>query len=234
MTQERVRELLAKAGAIIEGHFVGTSGNHMSVYVAKDRATRLTSVVAELCIGIAELFYTDEIEAVVAPATGGIPLSQWTAHHLNRLNFNRPEVLALYSEYDETPIDSKNISFPMLEGEKAFVRSSEFVLRRGFAQDVRGKRVLEVEDILTTGGSARKTAEAIIAAGGKLVGLGVLANGGNVKAVDCSAPRLEALMTVERQMFTEAECADHGLCARGVPINTDFGHGKTFLAKQKR
>lgn len=244
MKPERAQELLASAGAVLAGHFVGTSGKHLSVYVAKDRGTRLTSVSSELCLGIAEIFADEDIEAVVAPAVGGIALSQWTAYHLSQLRPGRPEVIALYSEHDDKVIaeggeGGKNLG--MIEeinrvlgpGEKLILRGIRFVLKRGFDIDVRGKRVLEVEDILSTGGSARKTAEAIVAAGGELVALGVLANGGNVTPAACGVKRLEALMTVNRQIFTEEECATSGLCAAGVPINTDFGHGRAFLARQR-
>jgi orotate phosphoribosyltransferase len=252
LTQARTKELLAKAGAILEGHFVGTSGKHLSVYVAKDRATRLTSIASELCEGIAELFAGDDIDVVVSPAVGGIALSQWTANHLTRLRPDRPEVLALYSEHGERFImeaSKSEIHIDLPEGtfdrendddritlllkEQLIVKKPAFVLKRGFSDDVRGKRVLEVEDILTTGGSARGTRDAIIQAEGILVGLAVLANGGKVTSADCGVDRLEALMEVERQIFTEEECAAHGLCAKGVPINTDFGHGKQFLEKKK-
>ena len=59
-------------------------------------------------------------------------------------------------------------------------------------------------------------------------------NGGNVTTIDIhqSLSRLEALMVVDRQIFTEADCAKHGLCAQGVPVNTEFGHGEAFLAQQ--
>lgn len=250
MHAERIRELLAKPGAIIEGHFVGTNGNHLSVYVAKDKGTRLTSVASEVCFYLADTFVNDDIDAVVAPAVGGLPLSQWTAYHLSRRRPDRPEVLALYSEHEDIELvnaEKKAVEILLRDmntardnivslqpGEKIYRRTTRFVLKRGFDIDVNGKRVLEVEDILTTGGSAKKTAEAIERAGGNLVGLGVLANGGNVTATDCGVKRLEALMTVERLIYTEVDCIKGGLCAMGVPINTTFGHGKAFLARTGR
>jgi len=251
MRPERARELLAKSGAILEGHFVGTSGKHLSVYVAKDRGTRLTSVASELCRGLAEIFAKEDIDAVVAPAKGGIALSQWTAYHLSQLRPDLPEVLALYSEQKEetvwiaekTPVtiplpsrDTANVSEDVVlePGEKLVIKKNYFVLDRGFGADVAVKRVLEIEDILSTGGSARKTAVAIVANRAHLVGLGVLANGGGVTPSECGVGRLEALMTVDRQIFNEQDCANHGLCARGVPINIEFGHGKVFLERGGR
>lgn len=247
--EKRILNRLEKTGAIIQGHFVGTNGKHLSLYVAKDRATRLTSVASMLCLGIARMFKEEDIDAVVAPAVGGIALSQWTARHLSRLRPDRPEVVSLYSEHEDVVLCERqkgsapslisvslgfgNTSRILREGERVILRRPAFVLNRGFASDVRGKRVLEVEDILTTGGSAARTASAIVDAGGNLVGLGVLVNGGGVTAQDVGVDRLEALVNIERQIFTEEDCADHGLCARGVPLNTDFGHGAEFLARKK-
>lgn len=253
LTSEWAGELLAYAGAILEGHFVGTSGKHLSMYIAKDRGTRFTSVASELCLGLAERFAADEIDCVVSPAVGGVALSQWTAHHLSRLRQDRPEVLALYSEHKEQLVveaEKKELVIPIppgvldsgTEGFEIIIRSGEklvvvkpsFVLKRGFDVDVKGKRVLGIEDILTTGGSAERTARAIEAAGGILVGFGVLANGGGITAGDLDVPRLEALITVKRQIFTAEECADHGLCKAGVPVNTSFGHGAAFLTELAR
>lgn len=251
LTPERTRELLAKTGAILQGHFVGTNGNHLSLYVAKDRATRLTSVASELCEEIAQRFKDTDVDAVVAPAVGGIALSTWTAHHLTRLRPDRTEVLALYSER-ETEVfvrgrkedalnpGSVEIQLPFLqdplileEGDELVVVRKTFVLKRGFAVDVKGKHVLTVEDILTTGRSAASTVKAVETAGGVVVGCGVLANGGKVTAAAVGVRQLEALTEVEREIYTETECLHNGLCARRVPINIDFGHGKAFLDRQK-
>jgi orotate phosphoribosyltransferase len=244
LTSERARDLLAQSGAILQGHFVGTSGKHLSVYITKDRATRFTSVASELCQGIAEHFADEGIEAVVAPAVGAIALSQWTAYHLTRLRPDLPEVLALYAEHPEEVLRTTgkgeesivfslfDKSFNLDEGTEVILRSSSFILKRGFNEDIRGKRVLGVEDILTTGGSAKQTACAIVEGGGILVGFGVLANGGKVTAEDIGVERLEALISVDRKIFTERDCASHGLCAQGIPIDTEFGHGKDFLARK--
>ena len=238
MNSERVRGLLISTGAIIEGHFVGASGNHMSVYVAKDRATRFSSVASKLCAGIAEMFAGYDIDVVVAPAVGGVALSQWTAHHLTRVRSDRPEVLALYSEHKEVALyeykeSISMIGRPYLEnpepikmGDKLILRRADFELKRGFDKDINGKRALVMEDVLTTGGSAAKTAEAIRSAGGFVVGLGAIANGGNVGALSCGVPMLKSLVDINRGVFTEEECLAFGPCAKGVPINTDFGHGK--------
>jgi orotate phosphoribosyltransferase len=236
----RTRELLAVAEAVLPGHFVGTSGNHLDTYVAKDRATRRPSIVSELCKAIAIAYVTYDIDAVVSPAVGAIALSQWTAYHLSCLRQDRHEVLALYSEHDDTVVDEgkggiimhQPIVEPPASGEELILRRPRFVLKRGFDMDVRGKRVLAAEDILTTGGSAASTVEAIRSAGGIVVGVGALVNGGKVTKERLGVGMLVALLALERKIYTEEDCRDHGLCHQGVPINTQFGHGAAFLARQ--
>lgn len=243
ISEDRVRALLEQVGAIREGHFVGTSGTHLSHYVAKDQVTKVTSAVSELCMGIAAHFASYDIDAVVVPAIGAVAIAQWSAHHLTQLRPDRPEVLALYAEpYDEvTEVkdgDSMKLVLPNSDcvtlnpGDKVIVRRQNFVLKRGFNVDVRGKRVLGGEDILTTGGSAAKTVQAIEGAGGIVVAMAALVNGGRVTADKVGASELFALLSIERQQYSEDDCQTHGLCARGVPINTDLGHGSAFLARK--
>ena len=91
-------------------------------------------------------------------------------------------------------------------------------------------RVLVVEDILTTGGSVKKVIEATRAIGGEVVGLGVLCNRGGITSHDVGdVPKLFALVNVTLESWTEAECP---LCAKGIPINTDVGKGRDFLARK--
>ncbi|TSC77545.1 MAG: orotate phosphoribosyltransferase [Parcubacteria group bacterium Gr01-1014_29] len=248
MNSSRARQLLAECGAIIEGHFVGTSGKHLSVYVAKDAATKRSWVASELCSGIAERFYEEDIDAVVAPAVGGVALSQWTAHHLSGfcLKEGGRKVLALYAEHEEELIgqcdegqmyfsyssEVRQGGFTLTKGQSLVIKKPTFVLKRGFNVDVRGKQVLVVEDILTTGGSAKNTVDAVRTAGGIVMGLGVLANGGGVTAEDVGVEKLEALMNVERRIYTEDGCRQTGMCMEGILINTEFGHGAEFLARK--
>ncbi|MBD3167739.1 orotate phosphoribosyltransferase [bacterium] len=84
-------------------------------------------------------------------------------------------------------------------------------LRRGF--DVEGKRVLLIEDIVTTGGSILKAAEAVQSAGGEVVAFALL--------VDRSSGRfqptepVEALLTLEVQTWEPDNLPDH---LKDVPV----------------
>jgi orotate phosphoribosyltransferase len=50
-----------------------------------------------------------------------------------------------------------------------------------------------------------------------------------VTAEQVETPRLESLVKVELDSWTEEDC---DLCKRNIPINTEVGHGKDFLARK--
>ena len=82
MTQEEVRALLVKTGAIMDGHFLLTSGLHSPHYVEKFNVLQHPAYTAQLCAAMAEKFKDAQIETVVGPVTGGILLSHETGKSL--------------------------------------------------------------------------------------------------------------------------------------------------------
>lgn len=218
--EQDILMIMTAAGAVItNSHIIYTSGKHGTAYVNKDALYPDTDIIADLCLRIAMEFEHDGVEVVIAPAIGGVILTQWTAHQLMTLNNKR--VLAVYAERED--IFSAEVRGAWL-GER-------FVIKRGYDKIVRGRRVLVVEDILTTGGSVKKVVEATRAIGGEVVGLAALCNRGGITAHDVGdVPRLFSLTNVT---FDAWEAVDCPLCARGVPINTEVGKGREFLAKKK-
>ena len=210
MTEQEVLEMLNRVGAVItNSHIVYTSGKHGPDYVNKDAIYPSTTNTSLLGQEIAERFYNDEVEVVIAPAIGGVILSQWTAYHLSDGLFGR-EVLSIYAEKSE---------------------SGGFIIKRGYDKLVAGKRVLVVEDVLTTGGSAKAVVEAVRTIGGKVVGLGALVNRGGVTAQEIGGvSKFIALVNIKLAAWQEADCP---LCEQGVPINLDVGKGREFLARKK-
>ena len=100
-------------------------------------------------------------------------------------------------------------------------------LRRGYDRLVAGRRVLVVEDVLNTGGSIRDAIAAVRAAGGEVVVAAALVNRGAVTAADVGVPVLVALLDVALDAWDAEACP---LCRDGVPVNTDVGKGREFLA----
>jgi orotate phosphoribosyltransferase len=212
MNNEVVMRLLADAGAIItDSHIVYTSGRHGKAYVNKDALYVHTGATSQLCAMIADHYNADRVDIVIGPTIGGVVLSQWVAHHLSAKR-SAGEVMSVYAEKEGEGEDKK------------------LVIKRGYDQLVSGKNVLVVEDVLTTGGSARKVVEAVRALDGKVIGLSVLCNRGGVKPSDVGDVPLLALTTVTMDSWPEEECT---LCKEGVPVNTSLGKGKAFLEKRQ-
>jgi orotate phosphoribosyltransferase len=139
-----IEEIFKKSGAVLEGHFLLTSGRHSPVYWEKFKVLQFPDYTAQLCGMIADHFRQQKVQLVAGPTTGGIILAFEVARQLG--------VRGIFAEKKG-------------EGERAF--------RRGFTVKA-GERVLVVDDILTTGGSIREVMAAVKRLGGEIIGIGVL------------------------------------------------------------
>ena len=197
---------MQKVGAFRSGHFVFTHGRHSDSYVNKDALYPYTHDTSRLCKAMAERFGKHEIDTVVGPAIGAAILSQWVAYHLTEIRGT--EVYGAYADKDG---------------------QGGFVLKRGYDAIVRGKRVLVVEDLTTTGGSIKKVVETVRGAGGEVVGAIAIVNRGSVTQKEVGNPaEFQALVTLDLESWDAAECE---LCKKGIPVNTDIGHGREFMAE---
>ena len=190
---------------ITNGHFVYTSGRHGDTYINKDAIYPHTMFTSFLCKELAYGFYVGDIDVVVGPEKGGIILSQWTAYHLTCI-YGR-QVLAVYAEKTE-------------EG--------GFTIKRGYDKLIKNKKVLIVEDILTTGSSVRKVIKIVRDNGGRVIGVGALFNRGNVKEEDVGVVP-HSITKIKIDSWTEDECLESGPCSKGIPVNTDVGKGLEFI-----
>lgn len=202
--ESEIMKIFEDSQAIITGsHIIYTSGKHGEAYVNKDAVYPHTTKISRLCQFIAEDFESEEIDAVVGPVVGGVALAQWTAHHLSLLQGK--EVLAICADKEE----------------------DSFVIKRGQDEFITGKKILVVEDILTTGGSVKKVIETIRSLGGKVVGIGALCNRGGVTSDQIGeVPVLKALVNVSFEAYDETDCP---YCKGGIPINTSVGKGSEYL-----
>ena len=210
--QEEVVKLLEKSGSIFsDDHFVFTSGKHAPRYIDKMALFAHPIYASEMGKLFAEKYKDAAIDVVVAPAMGGIILSQWTAFHLSQLK--NKDILGIYTE--KTP-------------------DNEQVFTRGYDKYVVGKNVLIVEDNVTTGGSVRKVVEAVKAVGGSVVGVCSMTNI-NPKPESITdkviGAKYKALSVLPVVVYEESECP---MCKKGMPINTEHGHGKKYLEAKKK
>lgn len=82
MTEQEVKDLLIKTNAIMEGHFLLTSGLHSPHYVEKFNVLQHPAYTEKLCQAMAEKFMDQNIQTVVGPVTGGILLAHETGKAL--------------------------------------------------------------------------------------------------------------------------------------------------------
>jgi orotate phosphoribosyltransferase len=208
------RDILLRSHAILEhDHFVYDSGQHGSGWIDKDVINEYTDREDGLCHMLAELLRDLTPEVVCGPATGGLIVSQWTAHALG--------VRSVFAEHDPTRATT---------GPDGPVRGP-FILRRGYDQVVHGQRVVIVDDVANTGLSVRQTADAVRAAGGQVVAAGVLMTRGNATSADVGVVDFRYLLEYQIPSWPAATCK---LCQAGVPINTRYAHGAEYLARLGR
>jgi orotate phosphoribosyltransferase len=208
MQESEVLDVLERVGAFRSGHFVFTHGRHSDKYINKDAIYPFTRETSLLCRAMAEIFKKDNIEVVIGPAIGAAILSQWVGHHLTEMTGR--DVASVYADKDG------------LGG---------FIVKRGYDRVIEGRNTLVIEDLMTTGGSVRKVIEAARKAGANIVGVTAIANRGGVQAADIGNPgKFKPLLDVHLDSWEPNECP---LCERGMPVNTDIGHGKEFLEKKK-
>lgn len=75
MTEQEVKQLLIDTQAILEGHFLLTSGLHSPMYVEKFNVLQHPKYTEALCKELAERFRDQNVELVIGPMTGGILLA---------------------------------------------------------------------------------------------------------------------------------------------------------------
>ncbi len=91
----------------------------------------------------------------------------------------------------------------------------KLAFRRGFGT-ARGERVVVVEDVITTGGSAREVVDLVRAGGGRVTGVGALIDRGDpARPPDLGAP-LHALLKLQVSSWDPEECP---LCKTDAPLD---------------
>ena len=180
--QKEVFDIFEKAGALLKGHFLLSSGLHSDTYFEKFQVLQYPQYVESLCRKMASLFRDDNVELVVGPTIGGVIIAYEVARHL--------KVRSIYAE-------------PGDEGR---------IFKRGFSIK-KGERVLVVDDILTTGGSAKEVVQLVEKHQGSIQGVGLLLDrsGGKVKF---DYP-LKVLATTDVTNYPPEECP---LCKKGEPL----------------
>lgn len=75
MTEQEILQIFKDSGAMLDGHFVLTSGNHSPHYIEKFRVLEHPKYTEKLCKELSKKFANDNVTIVVGPMTGGILLA---------------------------------------------------------------------------------------------------------------------------------------------------------------
>jgi orotate phosphoribosyltransferase len=207
---------LDRVGAVyLDRHFVYKSGKHGSGYVNMDPLFPNTPLIKEVATHLVEPFTgTANPLTIAAPAIGAIVLA---THCSSAIAWQPDPQNPRARRYDPARL------YPCVWADK---QGDDFVFERaGFVGHLKGKEVLVVEDLLTTGGSVAKVCRAAEGHGAIIVGVSVVCNRGGVTAKDLGVPRLEALATVNFDAIAAEVCP---LCADNVPIVEDIGHSEQY------
>ena len=183
MTPEEVINLFRATGALLEGHFTYASGRHGRQFLQAARVLQHPDHTEQLCKAMADRFADDGIELVCGPATGGIILAYETARHLG--------CRSVFTEKED---------------------GGTMAVKRGLRIEP-GTRVLVVEDIITTGGSVKKTITHLRERGAEVVGVSVLIDRSAGEAAFDT--RFEPLAKLDMESWDPDGCV---LCKEGQSV----------------
>ena len=187
LAPEEIAPLFSELDVLRRGHFKLSSGKHSDTYLQCALALQSPGIALQLGAALADRLDVGEIDVVVSPALGGVLAGFAVAAALDR---------------------------PFLFAERGADRV--MTMRRG-QQLEPGQRVLVVEDVVTTGGSAMEVARLVEEAGAVVVGLGALVDRSvSLPAQERPALQPTALLTVDAQTWEQQACP---ACADGVPLD---------------
>jgi orotate phosphoribosyltransferase len=155
MNQEEVLDIYQRTGALLSGHFLLSSGLHSDRYLQSALVLQQPDIATKLCAELAAYFKDQRIEAVIAPALGGVFVSHETARALG--------VRALFAERVNGELMLRR-GFTLKSGERVLV-----------VEDVitTGKSTRETIDVVKKAGGMVIAAASLVDRSGGKAELGV-------------------------------------------------------------
>jgi len=215
--QAKTRKILKECKAFVEGgHFVYSSGRHGDFYINKDalymHPLKLDDV-SYMLAQVAKDSFTVPIDVVLAPTMGGILIGQSVAYTLSI--DTGTEVLFTYCEpKPEHPVHR--------------------VIRRKYDSVIKGRNILLVDDIVTTGATMVGMAQAAIRMGGNVIGGVSICDRGQTRAIkfypdkdsDVFELNMVPLLELDLRTFPSDDCP---LCRAGRPVDPRLGEGTGYF-----
>ncbi len=126
MQEKEVIEIFEKAGSLLTGHFLLTSGKHSEKYMEKFAVLQKPELTEILCSGIANYFRNEKIDVIIGAAVGGIILSYETARQL--------KCRGIFMEREEGKLKLRR-GFTINKGEKVLI-VEDIVTTGGSVQEI--------------------------------------------------------------------------------------------------
>jgi orotate phosphoribosyltransferase len=206
-------------GVILSGHFVLESGAHSGCFIDTDEIWPNTKETFELCRHLAFAFEHDRIDAVIGLGLENSILAYAFTWHLSHVNrHNKENIFALHAKKTGDSI----------------------TVHETYRKKIKGNRIVVVEDVLTTGISAKGFIKFIRGLGGDVTGFATIWNRGSVtpENLGCDPDpkkfHLFSLINYRLDAWKADEADPCLLCAKDVPINTSMGMGSEYLARMKK
>ena len=141
LSHKKSLNILKKTNALLEGHFVLSSGLHSSKYIQCAKLLSFPNLADKICISLANKIKKNfkKIDLILAPAMGGVIIG----YEIGKI------------------LKKETIFCERVNG--------KFTLRRGFSIK-KGAKVLIIEDVITTGKSSLECLKLIKKSNAKLVG----------------------------------------------------------------
>ena len=180
MEENEVLKIYKSVGALLEGHFILSSGLHSKIYLQSALIFSDPVIAKIICKKLVELIKTkinvNQIDIIISPALGGMLLGY--------------EI-------------SRQLSLPNIFVERV---KGNFSIRRGFKIKP-GSKILVVEDIITTGKSSLECFDCVRLNGGEIIAEATLINRGGDK-IDLGVP-LISLVTLDIPNYHPDNLPDH-------------------------
>ena len=154
LSHKKSLNILKKTNALIDGHFVLSSGLHSPQYIQCAKLLSFPHIANKICISLANKIKKKfkRIDLILSPAMGGIIIG----YEIGKL------------------LKKETIFCERVNG--------KFALRRGF-NIKKNKRVLIVEDVITTGKSSLECSKLLVKSNAKLIGFASIIDRSNKKSL---------------------------------------------------
>lgn len=225
------RKIIEDYGAILDTektgeHYKYVSGRHGGIYIEKSRLLKNPFIASQLANEIVRempeyLINKTGIDVFLGAVVGGAKFANYVVlSYLDVLTcitaaeFSvRRRVLCIEAE------KKTDEHFICDEAGMEILRYERLVLKRNYGEDIKGKKIFIVEDIINSGKTILQLIDLVVNAGGEVIGIGCIWNRGDFRS---SRIPLISLVNERIESWKENDCP---YCKKGLFLSRIYGHG---------